>query len=125
MIRWFFWFLIFSGTAMACESNGQRMVEETQNAPEVHLVVDEILLAQPFSVLVSICNEITVGDIRVDAIMPAHQHGLNYVPEVTALGDGVFRVDQILFHMPGLWQLQIDVEFRGESLSYTSEIELK
>ncbi|WP_170363799.1 hypothetical protein [Ruegeria arenilitoris] len=57
--------------------------------------------------------------------MPAHRHGLNYVPEVSALGDGMFRVDDLLFHMPGLWELQADVHIGGRSLSYTSEITLK
>ena len=45
--------------------------------------------------------------------MPAHQHGLNYAPEVSALGDGTFRVDGLLFHMPGLWELA----FRSDMVS--------
>jgi hypothetical protein len=125
MIRWAFWFLVSSGAAVACEATGQRMGSETQNAPKVHVTVDEIPLAQPFSILITVCDNTDVSEMRVDALMPAHQHGLNYTPKVTALGDGVFRVDNMLFHMPGLWELQVDVGFGDRSVSYTSNIMLK
>ncbi len=125
MIRYAVWFMIWSSSAFACDVTGQSMKSEVQNAPEVYLSVDEIPLAQPFSVLVSVCSETAVGQMRLDAIMPAHQHGMNYTPKVTALGDGTFRVDDMLFHMPGLWELQVDVDINGQSIFYTSEITLK
>lgn len=101
------------------------MNSEVQNAPDAFLVVDEIPLARPFSVLVSVCDGTAVRQLLADAIMPAHQHGMNYIPKVTALGDGTFRVDDMLFHMPGLWELQVDVDINGQSIFYTSEITLK
>ncbi|CAD0184697.1 hypothetical protein RUESEDTHA_01579 [Ruegeria sp. THAF57] len=101
------------------------MDSQTPNAPEVYVDVREIPLAQPFSILISVCTEATVHEVRVDAIMPAHQHGLNYLPEVSALDEGMFRVDDLLFHMPGQWKLQADVDFSRRSVSYTSEITLK
>ncbi|WP_170332037.1 FixH family protein [Ruegeria arenilitoris] len=125
MIRWVALFLISSGMAVACEATGQRLSSKVLDAPEVHMVVDEVPLAQPFSILISVCDEIAIDTLRVDATMPAHQHGMNYVPKVTELGDGLFRVDDMLFHMPGLWELQVDVGFGGEPVSYTSEVELK
>ncbi|WP_319546338.1 hypothetical protein [Ruegeria conchae] len=57
--------------------------------------------------------------------MPAHQHGMNYTPKVTALDGGTFRVDDMLFHMPGLWELQVDVDINDQSIFYTSKIALK
>jgi hypothetical protein len=51
--------------------------------------------------------------LRVDATMPAHQHGMNYRPTVRPLPDGRWRVDGLLFHMPGAWQLQFDVRAGG------------
>ena len=125
MIRCTVWFMIWSSTAFACDVTGQRMNSEVQNAPEVYLSVDEIPLARPFFVLVSICSETAVGRMRVDATMPAHRHGMNYTPKVTALGGGAFRVDDMLFHMPGLWELQVDVDINGQSIFYSSEITLK
>ncbi|WP_058278370.1 hypothetical protein [Ruegeria atlantica] len=125
MIRWVVWFLVSSGAAVACETAGQRMSSETQNAPKVHVAVDEIRLAQPFSILLTVCDDVAVSEVRVDAIMPAHQHGLNYAPKITALGDRVFRADNMLFHMPGLWELRVDTNFGGRSISYTSDVVLK
>jgi hypothetical protein len=43
--------------------------------------------------------------LEANALMPEHGHGMNTKPRVTPLGDGRFRVDGMLFHMPGLWNL--------------------
>ena len=51
--------------------------------------------------------------IAVDALMPAHRHGMNLRPRITAIGDGRFTVDGMLFHMPGPWQILIDVTRDG------------
>ncbi len=125
MTRWAFWFLISSGPVVACEAVGRRAVSDFEDAPEVYVSSEVVPLAQPFSILIEVCNETPVNDILVDAIMPAHRHGLNYTPKVTALDSGIFRIDDLLFHMPGLWELQVDVDFNGQSVSYTSEISLR
>lgn len=125
MIRWVVSFLVSSSAAIACEPTGQFLSSDTQNAPEVQMAVDEIPLAKPFSILISICDETSVSEMRVDAVMPAHQHGMNYTSKVTAMGDGMFRVDDMLFHMPGSWELQVDIDFNGQLVSYTSDIVLK
>ncbi len=125
MTRWAFWFLISSGPGFACEAVGQRAASDAENAPEVYVFSEVVPLAQPFSILIEVCNETPVREILVDAIMPAHQHGLNYTPKVTALDEGKFRIDDLLFHMPGLWELQVDLDFNGQSVSYTSELALR
>jgi hypothetical protein len=48
--------------------------------------------------------------LAFDGGMPQHRHGFETSPRVTdSLGDGVFRVDGIRFHMPGAWTLRVDV----------------
>jgi hypothetical protein len=47
--------------------------------------------------------------LAVDAAMPQHGHGMNRVPVIEKLSDGKFRVDGLLFHMPGKWELYFDV----------------
>lgn len=47
--------------------------------------------------------------LAVDADMPAHRHGMNYRASVTALGDGRFRAEGLLFHMAGRWRLLFDL----------------
>lgn len=51
---------------------------------------------------------------RVDATMPQHGHGMNYRPTLESLGEGRYRVNGMLLHMPGRWQLSIAVG--GETL---------
>jgi YtkA-like len=47
--------------------------------------------------------------VRVDANMPDHRHGMNYRPQVTTIGPGVYRAEGLLFHMPGRWDLTFDI----------------
>lgn len=46
----------------------------------------------------------------VDAGMPQHAHGMTVRPEISR-GDvpGRFSVDGLLLHMPGAWELHVDV----------------
>lgn len=53
--------------------------------------------------------------IRIDADMPAHGHGMNTKPRVTKVEDGKWKVEGLLFHMPGDWELYVDVG-EGQSL---------
>lgn len=58
---------------------------------------------------------------RVDATMPEHGHGMNYRPAVTTQGNGRFRADGLLLHMPGRWQLSFAVG--GEVLLTTVSVD--
>lgn len=47
--------------------------------------------------------------VAVDAWMPAHRHGMNYRPSVTATGAGRWRAEGLMLHMPGEWELRFDL----------------
>jgi len=49
------------------------------------------------------------AQVFVDAEMPHHGHGMNFVPMVKRQGDDTFVAEGLLFHMPGRWVLAIDV----------------
>jgi hypothetical protein len=68
-------------------------------------------LAQFFAIDFAVCARDggRVDSPRVDATMPEHGHGMNYRPAVQPRGDGRFRADGLLLHMPGRWQLSIAV----------------
>ena len=56
---------------------------------------------------------------QLDAIMPAHQHGMKTQPEIIKHPDGTFRVRGMQFHMQGeeadgLWVIRVTV--RGETI---------
>ena len=48
--------------------------------------------------------------LSFDGGMPQHSHGFETSPRVTdSLGEGLFRVDGVRFHMAGLWKIRVDV----------------
>lgn len=47
--------------------------------------------------------------LSVRGWMPDHQHGMARQPRVSELGGGRYRVDGMLLHMRGHWQLFFDV----------------
>lgn len=47
-------------------------------------------------------------DMRATLWMPAHGHGSHVTPKITPLGGGAYRVDDVLFTMPGAWELLVD-----------------
>lgn len=51
--------------------------------------------------------------ITLKATMPAHNHGMNVKPKIKQLKDKVFEVKGLLFHMPGEWQIEVDVNHKG------------
>lgn len=60
--------------------------------------------------------------LGVNAWMPDHGHGMLRNPLPTARGDGSFRIEGMLLHMRGHWQLFFEV-IEG-TLSETAECEL-
>ena len=49
------------------------------------------------------------GTLRADAAMPQHGHGMNVRPAVKATGPGAWTVEPMLLHMPGRWELALDL----------------
>ena len=86
-----------------------------------------IEVGQPFSLLFNICAKSnTPGELlAVDAQMPDHKHGMNYRTTIVPGGDGRYRVDGLVFHMPGHWELSIDVRAGEESERLTHDFILK
>lgn len=56
---------------------------------------------------------IAVHALVVDAAMPEHRHGMVVTPRVTRIGVGDFKVEGLLLHMNGHWELYFDVTRRG------------
>ena len=71
-----------------------------------------ITLGKHFALETIVCTKAGAApkSVRVDAQMPEHRHGMNYKAKVVAQGDGRYRADGMLFHMPGRWQFVFDVE---------------
>jgi hypothetical protein len=84
-------------------------------------------LGEFFALVVSACElgGERVSRLKVDATMPAHQHGMNYAPTIASEGAGLFRASGLLLHMPGRWELTFDVTADGARETLRSTIELK
>jgi len=85
-----------------------------------NLDVDQLTLGEPFSFAVKICGNCGEKPKRVtaDAIMPAHQHGMNYTPTVV-LDEKLneYKVSDFLFHMPGLWEITVSA-YQDENVTH-------
>ena len=87
-----------------------------------------IAVGEHFAVELMVCPR---GDtprpdsVRVDAQMPEHRHGMNYQATVTSQGDGRYRADGLLFHMPGRWVFIVEVRAAGQTDRLSRSFELE
>jgi hypothetical protein len=87
------------------------------------LLAGPIEVGRHFALEVQLCPaEATLR--RVDAAMPEHRHGMNYRPSLQALGGGRWRVEGLMFHMPGRWELRFDVDAAGQAETLRQSIVL-
>jgi hypothetical protein len=73
-----------------------------------------ITVGRHFAIDVQLCPANAVL-ARADATMPEHRHSMNYRPSVKPLGGGRWRAEGLMFHMPGRWELRLDVQATGRT----------
>ncbi len=104
--------------AEAARQAGTQRIESARLVLVYRTQPEAIAVGKPFAVQAAACPKdagARVSSFAVDATMPEHRHGMNYAPKVSAAGDGAWRADGLLFHMPGRWQLAFDVAVDGRS----------
>ena len=119
--------VLAAGPAFAC-GEGVPMVAETPSALSVHATVpDPLPLAQPFRMQIQFCGDSTVPleRVTVDATMPAHQHGMNFRVDLAEAERNRFEVSNVVFHMPGLWEIRVEAEIDGRRYAYRAEVPLR
>jgi hypothetical protein len=86
-----------------------------------------IEVGAPFALVMNVCTrrDQPAELAGVDAQMPDHRHGMNYRTTILPGRDGRYRVEGLLFHMPGRWELTFDVRAGEESERLSHEILLK
>lgn len=109
-----------AGTARRIENAKYEIVFRSAPAP--------IETGKHFSLDFAVCPRGSAPEpeaMRVDAVMPEHRHGMNYRPVVVARGNGLYRADGLMWHMPGRWELRFDVVTTAgvERLVATTELE--
>ena len=99
-----------------------RLSLESDPAPKAH----RIPMAKHFALEVQLCDKDGASSAQLrkaDASMPAHRHGINYRPTITPLGKGRFRVDGMMFHMAGQWELAFEVQAGKELTRLTHDVQ--
>jgi hypothetical protein len=87
-----------------------------------------IPMAKHFALEVQLCDKNGISAARlqkVDATMPEHRHGMNYRPVVAPLGGGRFRVEGMMFHMAGRWELAFEVQSGKETTRFTHDMQIE
>ena len=54
-------------------------------------------------------------NLKVDAHMPEHRHGMNYAPAVKQTAPGRWRAEGLMFHMPGKWEFVFELRAAGKT----------
>ncbi len=119
-------FLGLTGPTLACVSHpdARQLIRETGHGPDVFAVLDAPAVSQPTGLSLVVCGG-GVSGIVVDAWMPAHQHGMIYEPDIEDLGEGRFAVTNMVYHMPGLWQLKVTLETGGGRTAYVLDMPIR
>ena len=109
--------------ARSLESNGGSYTLSYSCKP------DPIPLNEPFDLRFRIVPRQALENetlsLAVEAQMPEHFHGMNRKPDIRPLGDGTFVASGMLFHMPGHWQIHIDITRRGITERAQCDLSLK
>ncbi|MGE4220916.1 MAG: FixH family protein [Alphaproteobacteria bacterium] len=91
---------------------GERMATEQGYRAVLGFEPKEPAVGEPFRLHLAICDPAgrpAEGRVAVSAEMPAHGHGMDYVPSVREDGPGRYMAEGLLLHMPGLWRFAVDL----------------
>jgi len=109
--------LVFS-RGLACDLAGSKTIElESGIILHYRYVPSPLHVAQHFSMQFRACQSdqpVALERLKVDALMPSHGHGMNYKTSVQVQPDGTVNASGLMFHMPGEWQIKIDLSYNGQ-----------
>jgi cytochrome c peroxidase len=124
-----FWFALT--TALICKSAAacEPALEGTRlESPRFVLAFkpDAISIAQHFALDIAVCAKSAAkpDEIKVDAHMPEHRHGMNYAPAVKQTSPGRWRAEGLMFHMPGKWEFVFELRAGGKTDRLASVFQL-
>jgi hypothetical protein len=106
--------------AQKLESDRYVLVYSTQPA--------KLAVSAHFSLDLVICTKdgaLPPASVQVDARMPEHRHGMNYRAVVKPAGNGRYRADGLMFHMPGRWEYVFELRGGGRADRLTHSIVLE
>lgn len=132
-VRFLLIFLVLLGTQSVNAQEANPCNSEITN--EAHIVArkgDQAIIFAPknsaigvnnaVSLEIFLCNLPASSKItNIDAIMPMHQHGMNYTPQIVKLSESHFVAEPFIFHMPGNWQLLAILNTNGDVIEFKKD----
>ena len=105
--------------AHACSAmlEGGKTIDSARHGIAYRTDPARIAVGKPFALDLVVCPKeaaATIDELRVDAHMPEHRHGMNYRASVKPLSNGRWRVEGMLWHMSGRWELRLDLQVQGK-----------
>ena len=119
--------LLASGTALGCGESlgpGARRVGDAGTVLAYRTVPQPVVVGRHFRLEIALCpaaGAAPPAELRVDAHMPEHRHGMNYRPSVGRRAPGRYRAEGLLFHMPGRWELVFELRAASGTVQRLSE----
>lgn len=116
--------------ALACAPGleGGTNIESARYRIAYRLIPARVSVGKPFAIDLVVCPKNALDrlvELRVDAHMPAHRHGMNYKASIDTQGDtGRFRAQGLMFHMPGTWEILFDMRSENGTERMTQEYRL-
>lgn len=103
--------------------------EEIPQRQQIAITFNPSMLevGQIFSILVEVCDASDFAGERkwqASAVMPAHNHGMNYRPRFEQQSANQYLGTGFVFHMPGVWKLQLVLEVDGKTWAFEQDITL-
>ena len=115
--------------ALACPAAEQGFQRLASGDAEVAYRWDpaELKVGRFFAAEVIACRTPGAGpvrEIRIDATMPAHGHGMNYRPAADETAPGHYKFTGLMLHMAGTWRHTIDLVQGAKRTRLTHEVKL-
>ena len=113
-----------AGAARACELPSGTRVESRRLVLSYRTIPPRIAVGEHFVLELAACSiegAVLSDRVKLNAWMPEHRHGMNYLLTVKLLEPGRYRSEGLLFHMPGRWEFVF--ELGGERLTHSVQIE--
>ncbi len=126
MKRLLVWSLVaIAMPATACElPGGGKTVENPRYSVVYRTQPGRISIGEHFAMEFAVCAKGAKGlpaSVGIDAWMPEHRHGMNYKAGIRSLGEGRFRAEGLMLHMPGRWEFVFEIG--GERLADSVRME--
>lgn len=120
-------FIVIAPITFACEVDNGKKTSAGNITLSYKILSESLTVSQPFSIEIKLCEmgePMVPKQLKVNAEMPAHGHGMNYQPTIKPLDQGHYQVDNFVFHMMGNWVLTIDVFTKNEKQSFAIDYKL-